>query len=86
MADQKNFAVFEADVQKAQAKQRGVRIAVQVFLYLFLILMALIVIFPFYFMLISSVKDLAEYRLPVQTLWPNKIVLYNYVQHSTAFT
>ena len=80
MADQKNFAVFEADVQKAQSKQRGVRIAVQVFLYLFLILMALIVIFPFYFMLISSVKDLAEYRLPVQTLWPNKIVLYNYVE------
>ena len=80
MADQKNFAVFEADIQKAQARQRVVRIVVQVFLYLFLIVMALIVIFPFYFMLISSVKELAEYRLPVQTLWPNKIVLYNYVE------
>ena len=42
--------------------------------------MALIVIFPFYFMLISSVKELAEYRLPVQTLWPNKIILYNYIE------
>ena len=80
MADQKNFAVFEADIQKAQARQRVVRIVVQVFLYLFLIVMALIVIFPFYFMLISSVKELAEYRLPVQTLWPNRIVLYNYVE------
>ena len=36
MTDQKNFAVFEADIQKAQARQRVVRIAVQVFLYLFL--------------------------------------------------
>ena len=80
MADQKNFVVYEADIQKAQARQRVVRIVVQVFLYLFLIVMALIVIFPFYFMLISSVKDLAEYRLPVQTLWPNKIVLYNYIE------
>ena len=80
MADQKTFAVYEADIQKAQARQRVVRIVVQVFLYLFLIVMALIVIFPFYFMLISSVKDLAEYRLPVQTLWPNKIVLYNYIE------
>ena len=80
MADQKNFAVFEADIQKAQARQRVVRIVVQVFLYLFLIVMALIVIFPFYFMLISSVKELAEYRLPVQTLWPNRLVLYNYVE------
>ena len=31
-------------------------------------------------MLISSVKTLDEYKLPVQTLWPNKIVLHNYVE------
>jgi multiple sugar transport system permease protein len=31
-------------------------------------------------MIISSVKELAEYKQTVQTLWPNKIVLYNYVE------
>ena len=79
MADQTTF-VFEKDIEKEKARQRVTRIVVQVFLYVFLVIMALIVIFPFYFMLISSVKELAEYRLPVQTLWPNRIVIYNYVE------
>ena len=80
MADQKKSLVFEADIAKEQARQRVMRILVQIFLYVFLIIMALIIVFPFYFMLISSVKELAEYRLSVQTLWPNKIVWYNYVE------
>ena len=80
MANQKKSLVFEADIAKEQARQRVMRILVQIFLYVFLIIMALIIVFPFYFMLISSVKELAEYRLSVQTLWPNKIVWYNYVE------
>jgi multiple sugar transport system permease protein len=79
MAKQKSF-VFEKDIEKEKSRQRVIRIMVQIFLYAFLVVMALIVIFPFYFMLISSVKELEEYRLPVQTLWPNKIVLFNYVE------
>ena len=79
MADQKTM-VFEKDIEKEKQRQRVVRVLVQIFLYAFLVVMAIIVIFPFYFMLISSVKELAEYRLTVQTLWPNKIVLYNYVE------
>ena len=79
MTDQKNF-VFEKNIEREKSRQRVTRVLVQVFLYVFLVIIALIVVFPFYFMLISSVKDLAEYRLPVQTLWPNKIVLYNYVE------
>ena len=79
MTDQK-FLVFEKNIEKEKSRQRVMRILVQVFLYLFLIIMALIIVFPFYFMLISSVKELAEYRLPQQTLWPNKIVFYNYVE------
>jgi multiple sugar transport system permease protein len=79
MANQRSF-VFEKDIEKEKSRQRVVRITVQIFLYAFLVVMALIVIFPFYFMLISSVKELEEYRLPVQTLWPNKIVLFNYVE------
>ena len=79
MTDQK-FLVFEKNIEREKSRQRVMRILVQVFLYLFLIIMALIIVFPFYFMLISSVKELAEYRLPQQTLWPNKIVFHNYVE------
>ena len=75
-----NHVMSEQDLQKTSQRQRIVKFAVQFLIYAFLILMAIIVIFPFYFMLISSVKELAEYRQTVQTLWPKKIVLYNYVE------
>ena len=52
-------------------------------LYVFLLAMALIVLFPFYWMVISSLKTLAEYRLTVPTLWPQNIMLSNYAE---AFT
>ena len=80
MAQSQIKTMNERDMQSVNARQRVVKIVVQFLLYAFLILMALIVIFPFYFMIISSVKELAEYKQTVQTLWPNKIVLYNYVE------
>ena len=72
--------LLERRLEEEKSRQRVVRIVSQVFLYLFLAIMALIIVFPFYFMLISSVKELAEYRQTVQTLWPNKIVFYNYIE------
>ena len=75
-----HITMKEQDLQKTNRRQRIVKIAVQFMLYAFLIVMAIIVIFPFYFMLISSVKELGEYRQTVQTLWPKKIVLFNYVE------
>ena len=80
MTEQSIKTMSDRDMQKVNVRQRIVKILVQVLLYAFLIAMALIIVFPFYFMIISSVKELAEYKLPVQTLWPNKIVLYNYVE------
>ena len=79
MTEQKQMTMKEKDMSAVQKRQRIMKIPVQVGLYTFLGLMALIVIFPFYFMLISSVKTLAEYRLTVQTLWPREIVFFNYV-------
>ena len=83
MTEQKTVTMQERDMQKVNIRQRVVKIAVQIMLYAFLVLMALIIIFPFYFMLISSVKSLAEYKEPIvsfaQTLWPRKVILYNYV-------
>ena len=64
MAKKKDSVVMqEQDLQQVSAQQRVVQIAVKAFTYLFLGVMALIVLFPFYWMIISSLKDLAEYRL-----------------------
>ncbi len=68
------------DLQKVSSRQTTTKILSKFFVYLFLILMALIVLFPFYWMLISSVKSLDEYRLSVPTLFPRKILWGNYVE------
>ena len=70
----------EKDRRKVSSEQKFVKILVQILLYTFLIVMALIIIFPFYWMLISSVKSLAEYKLPVPTLFPKQILFSNYVE------
>lgn len=71
--------MHQPDLQKVSAKQKVVKVLVQVALYAFLILMALIVLFPFYWMINSSLKSLAEYRLTVPTFWPKVVILRNYV-------
>ena len=73
----------EQNIQIVSAKQKLVQFAVKFMLYAFLGLMALIVLFPFYWMIISSLKTLEEYRLSVPTFWPQRIMLSNYVD---AFT
>ena len=83
MSENTNIVMHAKDMQKVSILQKVVKLLVLVFTYGFLLIMALVVLFPFYWMLISSVKDLAEYRLSVPTFWPKSIVLYNYVE---AFT
>ena len=62
----------ERNLQQVTAKQRMMKILVQVGLYLFLGIMALIVVFPFYWMIISSFKGYAEYKLDPPTFFPQK--------------
>ena len=69
----------ERDLKKVTAASKIGKIVVMVLLYAFLIAMAVIVLFPFYFMLISSVKTLEEYQRSIPTLWPEFIRLQNYV-------
>ena len=66
------------DMQKMSSKQKVVKIIVQVMLYLFLTIMAIIVIFPFYWMIISSLKDLNEYRRAIPTMFPEVVRWANY--------
>ena len=69
-----------ADVKKSQ---RVVKIIVTTFIYIFLVLIAISVLFPFYWMLNSSLKSLEEYKLTVPTFFPKSLLFSNYVD---AFT
>jgi multiple sugar transport system permease protein len=73
----------ERNIQKLSATQRIVKLGVKFGTYAFLIIMALIVLFPFYWMIISSLKSLEEYRFNIPTFWPKVMVLGNYAE---AFT
>ena len=68
----------ERNMQQVSIKQKVGKFLVKFALYAFLVSMALIVLFPFYWMIISSLKSLNEYNLPVPTLFPKKILLSNY--------
>ena len=70
MSESKIVTMKERDMKKVTSRQRIVKILVQIALYLFLGVMALIVIFPFYWMIISSAKSLVEYKESVPTLFP----------------
>ena len=70
MSESKIVTMKERDMKQVTSRQRIVKVLVQIALYLFLGIMAVIVIFPFYWMIISSVKSLTEYNLPVPTLYP----------------
>ena len=76
--------MHDMDIQKVSAQQRVVKIAVKVFLYAFLLLMAVIVLFPFYWMINSSLKTLEEYRMSVPTFWPHVVMWSNYAEAFTS--
>ena len=70
----------QKDMQQVTAQQKVVKIVVKTLTYAFLLLMALIIIFPFYWMIISSLKTVEEYRLAIPTLFPNYLDFRNYIQ------
>lgn len=72
-----------ANVESTTKRQKVVKVFVYIGLYAFLTLMAVTVLFPFYFMLISSVKTMGEYNQMTPTLWPQQFQWSNY---ALAFT
>ncbi|MDD6200817.1 MAG: carbohydrate ABC transporter permease [Firmicutes bacterium] len=83
MSKQDSNTMHAQDLRRVSVQQRIVKGVVLGGVYLFLIVMALIVLFPFYWMIISSLKSLEEYRLNIPTFWPKVIVWSNYAE---AFT
>ena len=70
----------QKDMREVAKAQRVVQIIAKTLTYIFLFTMALIIIFPFYWMIISSLKTVSEYRLAIPTLFPKFIDWKNYVE------
>ncbi|MCQ2412490.1 MAG: carbohydrate ABC transporter permease [Sphaerochaetaceae bacterium] len=69
----------EKNMQREVLRQRILGIAFKVLVYAFLLLMGVIVLFPFYWMINSSLKTLDEYRMSVPTFFPHAVMFSNYV-------
>ena len=78
-----NRVMHARNLQQISVSQKLGSCFIKFITYFFLILMALIVLFPFYWMIISSLKTQGEYRSTVPTFIPKQIVFRNYLD---AFT
>ena len=77
---EKNSVMHQRNMQTVSAQQRVTKFCAKFFTYAFLILIAIVVLFPFYWMIISSLKTLDEYRLSVPTFWPKTVMWINYAR------
>lgn len=68
----------EKDINKVSSAQKVNKVLTQFGLYLFLGLIAFIVLFPFYWMVISSFKTITEYEAFTPTLFPHDISTQGY--------
>ena len=84
MAKETIKTMHERDISAERTRSRAVGIIAKAFCYAFLIFMALVVMFPFYWMINSSLKSLEEYRQSVPTFWPQKVLWSNYAEAFTA--
>ncbi len=66
-------------VETIQRRQKVTNVASTVILYIVIIALALFMIFPFYWMLITSLKSNNEVIQPTQTFYPNIVMWSNYV-------
>lgn len=70
----------ELDVKKTKKVQKIARIVYLTLTYLFLCIIAISVLFPFYWMLNSSLKSLTEYKWTKPSFFPQVIVWSNYAK------
>ena len=74
-----NETIKDNNLQTITSKQRATKILFKILTYTFLTVMAIIIIFPFYWMIISSLKELTEFRNE-NTFFPMKLDFHNYVE------
>ncbi len=78
MSKKETAVMHEHNLAAVTSQQKVRQFLGKLLIYVFLCVMALIVLFPFYWMIISSLKSLDEYRLSVPTFWPKNILFRNY--------
>lgn len=67
-------------MQKVSTADKVMKVLVQVAIYAFLAVIAITVIFPFYWMVISSLKTMEEYYRTIPTFIPETVVWNNYIK------
>lgn len=70
--------MHDKSIKTVTSKQKVLGVFGTILRYIFLILVAIAVLFPFYWMINSSLKTLEEYRLSVPTFWPKQVMWSNY--------
>lgn len=75
-----NIPEVNFDVEKERKKQKIAKIVKNVLVYTFLTVCAILAIFPFYWMIISSFMPETQYRDPVLSLFPEKMMWSNYAR------
>ncbi len=78
MANEKNLVMKQKDMAKVVAGQKVAKIFSYIGKYIFLAFIAFIVLFPFYWMIISSLKSMTEYKESIPTFWPREVLWSNY--------
>ncbi len=79
MTEQKKIVTMHnRNMQTETKKNKVVKVIAKALCYAFLITMAFAILFPFYWMIISSLKTVDEYYLTLPTFFPKTIVLKNY--------
>ena len=66
-------------VASIKRRERIVHIVTTVLTYIFILALALTVMFPFYWMIITSLKQNSEITATTQTFFPNIVMWSNYV-------
>ncbi len=80
MSEKQLNVMHAKNMQSVSVMQKVMKVISTILIYVFLLAMAAIVLFPFYWMIISSMKSLEEYRSSVPTFWPKILMLSNYAE------
>ena len=68
----------QRDMKKVTVKQRIVKIIVTILVYTFLFAVAISVLFPFFWMIVSSLKTYEQYQLGIEQIMPVPPIWSNY--------
>jgi len=77
----------DEELLRAEKRQKVFKVIRTILVYLFLFVLAVVMVFPFYWMIISSLKSIDEYYAATPTFWPLEIHWENYLNawNSAAF-